>query len=56
MRDVHGRELRQLRRPHAPGLLHREHDHRAVRPSAAGGLGPGQEDQMHVVSRTFSKN
>lgn len=48
--DVNRRELWQLRCPDPPGLLHREHHHRAVRPSPAGGLGPGQEDQMYLVS------
>ena len=51
--DVNRRELWQLRCPDPPGLLHREHHHRAVRPSPAGGLGPGQEDQMYLVSTQY---
>ena len=33
-----------------PGLLHWEHCDSPVRPAAAGGVGPGQEDQMHLVT------
>ena len=39
--------------PHPAGQLHREHHHRPVRPSPPGGLGPGQEDEMHLVSTRF---
>ena len=43
---------RRLRDADAAGQLHREHHHRPVRPPAPGGLGPGQETQMHMVSST----
>ena len=43
---------RRLRDADAAGQLHREHHHRPVRPPAPGGLGPGQETQMHLVSFT----
>ena len=36
------------------GLVHREHGDRPVRPSAPGGLGSGQEDQMHLVKKTHN--
>ena len=50
VRNVNWRQFRQLWGSNPPGILHWEHHHCPVWPTTPGGLGSGQENQMHLVS------